>query len=569
MIRNGKDITALYNQRHEELRPLHERLNNDYGLWRLTPFELKGDYQNVTSNDPRVLADKIVDSLAYCPCNFEIASGGSRTPARRRRSAAERLIYGCLNLANSRNSMLTQPPIQALLAWFATVQGCYATRVWMHKEKSGGETIPLIDVWDLLNTVWQTGRDGLSYVIHKRSINKEEAEGYGVKDVKGKFTYLYDYYSEGDNVLVIQDEEVETNVLPFGHIPVMVSMVGATPFIDSDKYDDTIKDRGESIFAPNRGLYAPKSRLLTLYLTIVSTGAHNPLAIYSKGGKKAFKKSPYHPGGEVHLDVDKGEKVEELYKPEMPRDTQYLLNEYMREISMGGLSPIAHGQVDTALPGYGIHLLTHNTASVLEPRKFSMQDTLSWIARELLSQFGQGGLAKIKVNGRDSTNEQFIADISSSDIKGDWFPEAKLEPELPDNKAENMATAQIAVLNKLMSIGTAREKILHIKDSDAEDDRVLAEDMNQISGVKIAKMQELAKEEGHPEVAAILPMLAGMMSPQPAGRTSYEGVKEPAYATGMRPEILPREQLGSENANLPREQAEDARLGMMGLARGR
>lgn len=578
-----EQIIQMVKDKEEELNPLIQRWENDYSLFRLDPYTHKssnegvsgGGYENVTANDPQTLCLSVIDNIGYAPMIIKIPLP-ENLKERKDSSYAERFLYGCLNIINSRLQQVPMSPhLQGSLAWFSTVRGWVAVRVLVHKEEEKGPTIPSVDVWDMRNVTWDTAGTRLLWGNHKRPISKAEAKAVYDKDISGKYGVLYDFCCDTEIVNIIDGEEVYREKHGLEYPPILISAVGCTPLIASTKFSDSIKDVGESALVSNRSLYEPINKLLTLYLTIVAQGAHNPLAIYSKGGKKQFKRNPYYPGSFVQLDIDKGEKVEELYKPNMPTDTERLLSHIMQKLSIGGVPPVASGALDIALPYSGIQLLTHSAMRVLEARKYVMERTIEWICRELLSQFAQGGFKAIEVHGRDGTNEFFQCKISPKDIRGDWFPECKIIPRLPEDEMQKYNMAQMAVANQILSRRTVRDKLLNIQDTDAEEDRMLYEQTASIKEVQLLRTRRALLDQGEPELAAALMML---MQPQGQPQVSqipqvrsYEGVKNPAFATGVRPEMLPGQMLGERRPmpQMPPEVGENFRLSQMGLTRGR
>jgi hypothetical protein len=569
-----EEIRKMVLERENDCLRLHERFEDDYGMFRMNPFKLSGgDYENVTGNDPMTLCNKITESIGYAPYTLKIPEPDDKQD-RLASSNAERFINGCINMANSRLQMLpTEPHIQGALAWYAAVRGWTAIRVLVRKEEDDGPTIPDIRVLDPRWCTWDVSDYSLLWFNHKRVIGKEEARKKYGADLPGRWAWLYDFYDDTENVILIDgigDWEFRQEHYA-GHVPAKISACGCVPLITSLQNLDTLVDVGESVLAPNRNLFPIVNKLLTLYLTIVSQGAHNPLAIYSMGGRRQFKKSPYYPGSVVQLDISKGESVKELYKPEMPKDTQNMLGMIMQRIAVGGLSPINFGELNQPLPYSGINLLTHSSQSVIEPRKFGVERDIEWIGRELLTQFADGGFQALEVHGRTGTNEYFHCELSPEDIQGDWYPECEITPSLPEDELQKYTMAQIAVVNNLLSRRTARERILNVRDTDREEDRVLEEMTNANESVRLLRMRKALMRMGEPELAAMLPLLntlrggGGNQGGETTRPRSYEGIVNPAFAHGLRPETMPGQRLGERRPNppLPPEVAENYRRTQM------
>lgn len=551
-LRTEKDIIKAVKDRENDqnVRDLRDRFESDFGMWMLEAYQLgkKGEYDNYTTNEPKNLGNKLINILGAAPLKIEIPIDKDDEEARRRKSDAERFIYGALNLNDSRLQVFPQPNTQGQMAFHSNIRGWWATRVYIHKGEDG-VVIPDIKIWDFLNTTWGLEGNGVCF---KRTISPAQAKDEYKVDIN-KSTQLYDFWDDEVNAIIINETFVKRpEKHGLKHCPVKITMVGATPFIQSEKYQSTLKYSGESCYDGNRGTYEPKSKLITYLMTIVGLASHNPLAIYSSGGKKTFQKSPYYKGAVIQLDVDKKESVENLVKPEMPRDFLALLQVLNREQATGGVSPVLYGLPEFGESGRQTQLLTHAALTILLSKKKAMETTYEWIARELLTQYAQGGFGKLKLHGRDGSNEFFDVELSAKDIEGDWFPEATLLPSLPVDELENMTKAQIAVQNELLSPQTARDRYLNVRDTDLEEDRVLRAKAKRIPSVMIRELARTLAEDGRPDLAAQLidefQRLGTEVPPigkPPKTMTERRGeAVEPEFAQGIPRTMMPSEELG-------------------------
>ena len=230
----------------------------------------------------------------------------------------------------------------------------------------------------------------------------------------------------------------------------------------------------------------------------------------------------------------------------MPSDAGNLLGLIMREMTSEGVLSLLSG-ISEAGSGYRVSLLTHAASTMLNNPKRSMEQGYEWLARELLTQYSAGGFGKLRLQGRDGSNEYFDMEVSPKDIKGDWFPEVRLRPSLPEDTAENYATAQLAVQNGLLSRETVRDKLLGVQDTDAEEDKVLREKASRIPSVMVREIARTLAEDGRPDLAMDLINEFQAQAAIPFEKQSQkqkERPVEPQYATGMPREVLPSEELG-------------------------
>ena len=534
-------------EKDSEIIGLRDRFERDYSDWRLTPFQLgnKSEYENYTSNEPRNLAGKIIDTLSTAPIQCRIPLELDDEEERKRKSNAERFVYGALSLADFRLQSMLSPHVLALMSWYACLRGMYGTFCYIHKDAKG-KTIPDIKVFDPLHLTWEIGTDGLLWRNHKRKITKEQAEAEFGKKIATKDTFVLDFWTDEINAIIVNKEFFKKPAKHgLDHDPFLISGVGATPFIQSRDMVDTLRDSFESVYASNRNIFPYKNKMMTLLMSIVALGAHNPLAISSSGGKKTFQKSPYYKGAVVQLDSDKGEKVEELYKPELPKDGGFLLANLQRDLNIGGQSEIASGQLDFQLPYSGIKELMDAARAIIKPRQDAIERSLEWVARELLTQFGSGGFGKLRLHGRDGTQEYFDLELSSKDIKGDWFPEVKLLPVLPEDEAQKHASAKLLVDAGLLAPQTAMDKFLGIQDTDAEMQKILVFRAKQLPAVQVREYVMALITEGRYDLAnAVMKDYYSMMSEQTAPGGKASEAVEPQFASGMPNTAVTPEQMG-------------------------
>lgn len=555
-----KDITTAVDKRAEELKDLYDRFEEDLDKHRLTPYNMGKDYENVTSNQPRTLLYKLINPLAYAPVKATIPLQEENEEERRDISKGEYLFYGCMNLANSRLKSVVSPTIQALLAYYSGANGWYAERVFIHKKHKKGKTIPDIQVWDLRQVTWDVGGDGLLWACHTKLISSKQAETEHNVDATGIFgksknnIKVYDFWDDEINAIIVNGEFTKKPTKHnLDHIPIFINFVGPTPFIQSTKFEDTIKDMGEGALASNRNLTEPINKMLTSWLTIVAQGAHNPLAITSSGGKKTFEKSPYYKGAVVQLDADKNEKVEPLYKPEMPKEAQAAMAQLQTLVDMGGLSAVNYGMVPFGESGYQTNILRQLAIEGMVPIQKAVEEGLTWIHRELLTQYAKSKLGKLKLHGRNGSNEYFDVELSPQDVKGDWFPEVKIQPSLPQDFRADAATASLLVRDGLYSRLTARDQILLLQNPELEEDRVLIEQARRIPSLMVRDMAiKLIEVEGRPDLAKALirEFESKVTMEEEKTRPRGEAV-QPEYATGLPEEALPPEELGRVQSESP------------------
>ena len=547
MLKTIPEIKKAVKDKQDLITTLRARWEDDYELWRLKTYNRGIDYESYTSNKPRTLANKLISLLATSQRTIRIPLGKDDEGQRKAKSDAERFVIGALNLADSRLESMLQPSIQEQLAFYVTLRGWVALRVYMRKQD--GKTIPDISVWDPLHTYWEIGDNGLLWVCHTRPATADQINAEYNVDIKDKKTTVYDFWDKEKYLTFANDEFlIEETKHNLGHLPVYVGQVGSVPFIASERLDDTIKDVGESIYAPVRGIIKPLNQMISDYMTIVAQGVHNPLAISSVGGKKGFPSSPYRKGNVVQLDSAKGESVTKLVEPTMPRDAQVLWASIEREWA-SVLPPAAFGIFEGETSGRHLSLLHHAAETFILAPKSKVEKVYEWIARELLTQFNKGGFGRLKLQGRIGTNEDFVVELTSKDVKGDWFPKVELVTRLPEDEPANMNMAQIAVESGLLSVQTTQDKYLGVQDTDVEMDKMHREQTLSIPEIRLRKLAAAEKRLGNDEMAQILIDMIGRLEQQKTSsfqkrRTEAKGEAVNPQNTDWPREILPSEEQG-------------------------
>jgi len=577
MYKDPAAITKMVDDKDKELKDLKDRFEYDYNkLWRLPEYQLgkKEDYDIYTSNLPRNLANKIIEILGYAPLQISIPQENDDEKEREAKAAGERLIYGALNIADERLRGTVQPTIQEQLAFYAVLRGWVVLRCYLHVEKEGGETIPDIVAWDPLNVVWDVGSSGKIWVCHKRPITAGQAKSeYGASmwekfkslfQGKSSKPVLYDFWDEEGYQVIHKGENVlgpETHGL--GYIPVFVGMVGPAPFIQSGEATDTIKDFGESVYGPERGIFPVINKIMTYRLTLLGQGVHPPLGIYSRDGQKPFQESPYRKGDNVHFSTDNKEDAKPLFTPTIPSDAASFQNDVQRETMMGGALPLLWGVDEPGGSGYRANLLTHAASTTLLPRQRLMENALEWGGREILAQYKGGGFGKLRVRGHDGKGKSFDTELSPGNIEADWFPEAKLSPQLPQDEAGLYAMMEAAVRSRIHSRETAMDKV-GIQDIEAEKGRISREDADDIPSIRVRKIMKELTDDGRPDLARqVFQEYLKALGLQPGGGTTQ--------TQGMPSNVLPPAE--TQATHLSPEQikdmSEDLKLKTLGLERGK
>lgn len=497
-LTDAKEIVKAVDERAKELKPLYDRFETD--LKRVTSYEFKmptkttdagATYDNYTTNKPKTLINKITGTLASAPLHIQLEYDKDTEAGREAKNNAERFIYGNIDLADTHFANMMLPTFQSQLAYYSSLFGWYAIRAWigMDKENYG---LPMLAVWYAGNVTWVLGKDGLAEVCHKRKVPIRQAIaewGYKGGTKKGDIT-IYDWWDGETNSVIIDSKFVKKPAdHKLGHPPVIIVVAGNAPPVQLMEKKDSIKYWGESALAPNRSGYDQFEHQMTYRQTMVAEGTHAPMGVWSPGGKKELKRSPWGKDRVVQFDSDTGEKAEPLSTPSTPQDAELLLMVIDHEITMGGSANILHGIDDPGGSGRRAQILgRHAAESLLSAPKEAIERGIEWTGREFLTQYSEGSFKGLKLRGEGWNNEKFNVDLKPEDVKGDWYPDVNVMAQLPEDEHTKILDAIALVEHRLSSRESVMDTRLGVRDTDLEKGKIDREDAMELLPIKLRRM---------------------------------------------------------------------------------
>ena len=110
MAKSDCDPDEIMNavQRHaDETESLRERMEKDYDIYRLAPFDAGDGYQSYTSNEPQTYADKIIGWMAAHRLIVTVPHRGDALQERERNDQKERFLIGLLKAVDEELTMRT------------------------------------------------------------------------------------------------------------------------------------------------------------------------------------------------------------------------------------------------------------------------------------------------------------------------------------------------------------------------------------------------------------------------------------------------------------------------------
>ena len=510
MVRKTADeIVSLVEQHREGTYPFRDRMQDDYDLYIMRPYDAGDGYESYTSNEPRTYADKIVSWMAAAELVIRIPNIEEPRERREMNDAKEKFLIGLFRGADERLRRRLQPSLREQMAWYIALRGWYAGRALLHIDSKDKTQID-ITPWDIMHTYWGEGEEGLAWACYRIQKTKGEIlQQYGISlDEQDDETPIdvFDYYDDEDNIVCTQDTILkQPTPHNAGRVPVFIGMVGPQPLIqnlDETSLTDTIADYGESVFVGNRQIYDKHNFTMSVMMEMVARSRKQGIKITSRDGQKTLDEDPYKAGAEVAL--ANGENIEPLGLMEVARETGAYMGLVSGELQRGAIPHTVYGDLQFQLSGFAINTLRQGIDSVLRPRITAMEDAYTQISHLLCDQYASGMYDPISVSGRDRNRTYFNEAVDPESIGLAGMPEIKIVSQLPEDDMSRMSMAQMARDGQtpLLSDNYVRDKILGLQDADSIEDAIkeqLAE--RTLPEAALWSLLQSTEERGRPDLS--------------------------------------------------------------------
>ena len=469
---------------YDATEPLRNRMDRDYSLYRLDPYDAGDGYQSYTSNEPSTYADKIISFVVQSEMVARIPNISENEEDRDANNMKERFFLGALRSADERIRKASMPSIKNQLGWYICMRGWYAGRALLVKDKDE-ETYVDITPWDPMHTYWSSGAQGLEWACYKIKKSKELVEAqYNIKLPRNEqyddedWIDVYDYYDKEINTVVLSNGRVAKKPTPHGspRVPVFLGPVGSAPMIqalnDMTPIDDTIADYGESGFKHNRENYEKNNLMMSIMLELTARARRQGLKITSRDGMKTLDEDPYKEGTEISL--AQGENVEPLGLMEVARETGAFMGLVSGETQRGSIPHTLYGDIQFQLSGFAINTLRQGIDSVISPRITAMEDAYTDMCMLIVDQYLTESFDAMELSGQDMNRQYFKDEISPDSIKKAGDIIISFVGQLPQDDMSKMSMAQIAREGEspLLPDIFIRDKILGLQDTDQIDDAI-------------------------------------------------------------------------------------------------
>ena len=513
----ANDIIDKVDIHYDNTEKLRQRMEDDYSLYRLDPYEAGDGYQSYTSNAPQTYADKVISWIVSSEMVVRIPNVTENREMRDANNRKEKVFLGMLRAADERLKNTLKPSIKNQLAFYVAIRGWYAGRALLTK-RDDGTTYVDISPWDPMHTYWGVGADGLDWACYKIQKGRTEiAQEYGVR-LSGEATdrddedwlYVYDYYDKEENIVVVGNGQVVKKATPHGspNVPVFIGPVGATPPVQAlsehTDIETTIEDFGESVFKSSRDVYEKNNLMMSIMLELTARARRQGLKIKSRDGSKTLDEDPYKEGTEISL--AQGEDIEPLGLLEMSRETQGFMGVLTGDMQRGTLPHSIYGDLQFQLSGFAINTLRQGIDSVLQPRMEALEDCYMKLCMLLCDQYMSGNFRAMELSGVDMNRNYFDEIITPECIDMAKDIQITFVGQLPQDDMSKMSMAQIAREgpNPLLPDIFIRDKILGLQDTDSIDNAIKEQEATELlPEAKLFTLMQSAEERGRDDLAQL------------------------------------------------------------------
>ena len=547
-VKKKEDETAFVEMRDQMISDF----NDGYALTTFDPGR-KG-YETYTSSQPRNFYEKVIDGLNRAQLTIQIkVPENAETKDKEAASAGELFLFGALDYIDRRQTRRQEPPLREALGALGCLRGWMSMRVLVYTPK--GETHVVFDVqpWDLLHVTWEMGADGLIWACRKRTASRTQIE-----DEYSDFEFsssvvdklknlwpgtststleIYDFWTKEHNAVVAHRDFVkEATPHNLNHVPVMIDAVGSLPTIQTASFESTLKHRGNSVWAPSRAIIEPRNKYVSMVMDMAKKSIAGSLVYETELGTKGIEGDPYESFQVIKLKT--GETLKPLDVPKSPAEYAAILGIMQEDWQQSTLPyPLAFGGTREAMSGRALSVLADATRSVYTPRTGAMARAYRWLCEEILFQFSKKGKT-VELSGYDSREEFFVVKSTPKEINPEWFVSVQVEPRMPRDREAEIQMAQTATLprpdgSQLVSLETAREEYLRLRDPAAEESKILAERGRNLPPIIAARVAEALKKAGEDDLAEDV---LALLKPQQGAPTN--GATPEQQQSPLPPELI-------------------------------
>lgn len=505
--REATDFTEAADHEFQNLTDLFDLMDEDFALWANEPYIIDQDNDGViqpedayTTNNPRVLASKIIAFLDSTIELIRIPFTTEKETRRRANSDAERLAVGFRDLADKRLIRRGQGKSKNQLSWMSTIRSGRIYMLGILQTGPKRETLPSLRPLDPRNTVVRFGAEEPEWVasrlIQSRFTLRRRFSGFkfgdNLEDMgndAGEHETAYDFYFRRTNPEFEEDNDAprftyHNGVLVNGkwarkpedlhcqQFPIAVVATDSTPPLSPTERDDkSFLLEGASVFAENRLIWDWKNRTMSYATRMLHLAADPPKIMTSIDGELEVEDGAGDPNSIINLSSANNESFENMVTADINNATSFANATARTDELGGGLPPQAIGILDQPLSSVALRQLGLNIEQKVIPRMNAMGEALEYCLETMLMQYETGDWEDVEVIGRDFRGQRFQEFIKPKAIKNRQRLQVEMRLSLPQDEMQRWAIAQIAAQptatgEPFLDMRHIREDILNLPDPD-------------------------------------------------------------------------------------------------------
>ncbi len=546
----------------QAFKDLCEQFETDFDLFSLKPYVAEADHQAYTSPKPLNDFNKVLAGLNKASLTWNIqCPDDAKTKVREAAVFGEKFLTGVLNMADRNLRRIGEPPLRKGAGWFACARGALGALCLIYVNEDKKQVYDLRAV-DPLHMTWEQGVDGFIWADYEYEISAAEAKDrYGVDlgsdEVNARVIV---FFTRKINAVILshgKDGEATRQFVkeptPHGldHVPMYLGFASSMPSVSRKDNTPTLKSRAASVYQSSRTIYEPFNKQISFVMDVAEKSVAGTLVHASKGGNKTLKGDPFANWQVINVDTDEEESITPLEPPKVPAETGVVLSALDRDRQESAVPfPIGYGLDPQAHSGAALSTINDNMRSIYDPFSSLLESLYTWLCEEILKQYKAKGL-KTKLNGFDVAGKFFSVEADPDKIEDDWYITCKCEPKLPRDEAGEIQMALSATqprpdVGPLLSMKTAREKILKLQNSDAEKKLIADETIQRIidsnPSIQIRKLAQKLLDDGNRdgamELLATIPAPANAKNRQQQGNSTARGSQGSQQLSAQEQQII-------------------------------
>uniref|UniRef100_A0A6M3INY7 Portal protein n=1 Tax=viral metagenome TaxID=1070528 RepID=A0A6M3INY7_9ZZZZ len=452
--------------------------------------EVEG-FDSVVVNDPKVFCNLSQYMISALPAQHKIPVKSKDEEAVEKIGISERALLSLWRDQDTRQLKRGRRAWRWELSDFLLITGWYS--VFAGVVMSGGKPEFLAEIWNPMNVFPEWGDEGLVQVAHKyeRTLGQLHAVGkkrgwdlgklvdvgYGRENSANSVKTVYDYWRKdedgrvrvsvqvGGKMVLVERERPE-----FEEIPILVGPAGGEAAWGGYGSSDTgwTGRYGQSILAPNCGLYEAENKNLSYIMQIVREIAQPPIKDTNTGARALVTGEDVKSGAIIHLEP--GQDIGPMRQIEFPKELNVVQSVLDQKVQQGSFPSTLVGAVPPALSlsGFAIGLLMTAAQNVIEPYKTAMMYVMSEVDRIWLEGYKRSGVKKLSIGGRSRDRDVtslFYEDWVSKDVPDVLFVDVTVPLATPSDLIEKITIARTAKpAGDLLDDITILDEILGVED---------------------------------------------------------------------------------------------------------